>query len=157
MPHLIDGYNLLRLIQQVDEELAELTEAGLCRIISEYLVRIRDYGHIFFDGVGPPDKTNLSGMANIEIYFSGPNTDADSLIEIKIADNTAPKSLVVVSTDRRIRAAAKKRKAISVQSDIFWGVMTKQLERQRPIPEPREKRDGITRGETDQWLDIFGM
>ena len=157
MPHLIDGYNLLRLIQQVDEELVTLTEAGLCRIISEYLVRIRDYGHIFFDGLGPPDKTNLSNFPNLEVYFSGPNTDADSLIELKIADNTAPKSLVVISTDRRIRAAAKKRKALSVRSDIFWIAMTKQLERQKPTPEPKEKRRGITEGETDQWLDIFGM
>ena len=157
MPHLIDGYNLLRLIQKVNEELITLTEAGLCRIISEYLVRVRDYGHIFFDGVGPPDKTNLSNFTYLEVYFSGPNTDADSLIELKIADNTAPKSLVVVSTDRRIKAAAKKRKAISLRSEVFWAAMVTQLERRRPTPEPKEKRQGITDGETDQWLDIFGI
>ena len=161
MPHIIDGYNLLRTIQKIDEHFTALDEVGLARILAEYLNSVRDHGHLVFDGTGPPDKTDLDRLAylrNLEVYFSGANSDADTVIEEKIADSSAPKSLVIVSTDRRLRAAAGKRKATSVRSDIFWLSLLKRMEnRKKPAPEPRAKREGITEGVTDQWLDLFGL
>lgn len=157
MPVLIDGYNLLQAILKIDEDMISLDEVGLSRTISQYLTRVRDHGHIFFDGIGPPDKTDLGGLENLEVYFSGPNLEADDMIEDKIADNTAPKRLIVVSTDRRIRAAARKRKAVSVRSELFWPTVVAQLDKQMPTKEPKEKRQGITDGETDQWMDLFGI
>ena len=131
MPFLFDGYNLLRMIQRSDEEFESLAESGLCRILSEYLKRVRDRGHIFFDGIGPPDKTRLGGLDNLDVYFTGPHTDADTAIEEKIADSTAPKSLIIVSSDRRIRAAGKKRKAVVVKSELFWPGIIRRLENQK--------------------------
>ena len=158
MPFLFDGYNLLRAIQKSDEEFESLIESGLCRILSEYLKRVRDRGHIFFDGIGPPDKTRLGDLDNLEVYFTGQHTDADTAIEEKIADSTAPKSLIIVSSDRRLLAAGKKRKAVVVKSELFWPEMTRRLENhKKPTPEPRAKREGITKTETDHWLDIFGL
>lgn len=161
MPVLFDGYNLLRSIQKNDEQFHALTEVGLCRILSEYLMKNRNHGHMFFDGVGPKDQTDmerLGGFNNMEVYFSGHDRDADSAIEQKILDSTAPKRLIVVSTDRRLRAAAGKRKAISVTSEIFWASLMNQFDNQRaPTPEPREKRSGITSAETDQWLEYFDI
>lgn len=159
MPVLIDGYNLLRFIQNSDEEFQRLDEAALCRILSRYLKGIRDHGHIVFDGIGPPDKTDLGGIRGLEVYFSGPNIEADEIIEEKISDNTAPRRLTVVSSDRRIRAAAAKRKAVAVKSDIFWDMLIRQLDKgkRKPSVEPREKHNGITESETDQWLNIFGI
>ena len=158
MPIVIDGYNLLRAVQKTEEDLADLIEAGLCRIISEYLTHVRDHGHIYFDGIGPPDKTRLGGLTNLEVYFTGKHIDADSAIEQKILDNTAPKSLIVVSSDRRIKAAARKRKANPLSSEIFWQDLITQLGRNtKPSQEPKEKRQGLTEKETDQWLDAFGL
>jgi len=160
MPVIIDGYNLLRSVQK-DEQFEELTEAGLCRILSDYLQNVRDRGHVVFDGVGPPDKSDLEqlgGLENLEVYFSGEHYDADGVIMDKIEDSTAPKSLTVVSSDREIRAAAGKRKAVSVRSDVFWEVLIHRLEtRQKPVFEPKSKRGGITEAEADQWLKFFGI
>ncbi|MBE0536980.1 MAG: NYN domain-containing protein [Phycisphaerae bacterium] len=160
MPLLVDGYNLLRTVQK-DEQFEEMRESGLCRIISDYLVTMRDRGHVIFDGTGPPDKEEmeqLGGLDNLEVYFSGEHSDADTVIEQKIEDNTAPKSLVVVSTDRAVRAAAGRRKATSVRSDVFWQQLLLRLEnRRKPANEPGAKRQGISDIETDQWLDLFGM
>ena len=156
MPVLIDGYNLLRIIQR-EESMAALNEAGLVRILAEYLRRMRDRGQIIFDGTGPPDKSDLGGFRNLEVFFSGQETDADGVIEEKIQDNTAPRSLIVISSDRRLRAAAKKRKAVSLPADLFWMNVTKLMEKQPPRPEPKEKRHGITEAETNQWLDLFGL
>lgn len=156
MPVIIDGYNLLRSVQKI-EEYQSLDEASLCRIISEYLVRVRAYGQIIFDGTGPRDKSELSGIDNIEVYFSGVDLEADDIIEEKIEEYSAPKNMVVVSTDRRIRAAATKRKSTSVTSDIFWMSMIEQLDRKKPTPMPKEKRHGITETEADAWMDEFDL
>ncbi len=158
MPYLIDGYNLLRAVQKI-EEFAALTDVQMCRAVSDYLNAVRDRGHVVFDGVGPPDKAALGGIPSVEVYFSGPSREADDLIEDKIADSTAPKSLVVVSSDRRIRTAAAKRKAIDVPADLFWQTLLARLEKQanRPAPEPTEKRHGLTEREADLWLDIFDL
>lgn len=157
MPFLIDGYNLLRAIQKLDEQFDVLDEAGLCRILSQYLKRKRSHGQVIFDGLGPPDKSDLSGFGNVEVYFSGQELEADDVIEDKILSNTAPKSLIVVSTDRRIRAAAQKRKAVSVRSELFFDEITKTLERKTITPEPKEKRGDLTDAEAQQWIDFFDL
>ena len=160
MPLIVDGYNLLRFVQKAGH-FEDLIEVGLCRILSDYLVSVRERGHIVFDGIGPPDKHDfeqLGGLANLEVYFSGADYDADEVIMQKIEDSSAPKSLTVVSTDREIRAAAAARKATSVRADVFWHGLVSRLEtQQKAVHEPKEKRRGITEGETDQWLDFFGI
>ena len=157
MPYIFDGHNLLQTIQKTDEEFQLLEEVGLCRILSLYLKRVRDHGHIFFDGLGPADKSGFLDLERLEVYFSGPEKEADEFIEMKIADNTAPKRLVVVSTDNRIRSAAQKRKAASVRCDLFWPDLVKHMDKQKLIFEPKEKRTGISDLETDQWMDAFGL
>ena len=158
MPYLIDGYNLLRAVQKT-EEFSTLTDVQMCRAISDYLSSVRDHGHVVFDGIGPPDKAAFGGIPGLEVYFSGASCEADDIIEDKIFDNTAPKSLVVVSSDRRIRQAAAKRKAIDVPADLFWQTLLARLEKQanRPAPEPMEKRLGLTEREADLWIDLFDL
>jgi len=158
MPYLIDGYNLLRAVQKT-EEFSSLTDVQMCRAVSDYLGCVRDHGHIVFDGIGPPDKSAFGGIPGVEVYFSGESCEADDIIEDKIFDNTAPKSLVVVSSDRRIRSAAARRKAIDISAEMFWQTLLAQLEKQanRPAPEPTEKRHGLTERETDLWIDMFDL
>ncbi|MCI0498934.1 MAG: NYN domain-containing protein [Planctomycetales bacterium] len=158
MPYLFDGYNLLRAIQKM-EEFASFTDVQLCRALSDYLCCIRDHGRIIFDGIGPSDKSALAGMRSLEVYFSGENREADSIIEDKIQDNTAPKSLFVVSSDRRLRTAAVKRKATALTAENFWQILLNRMEKQanRPAPEPSQKRHGLTDRETDLWLDVFDL
>jgi predicted RNA-binding protein with PIN domain len=125
---------------------------------SSYLKRIRQFGEVIFDGIGPPDKTEFENLDNIEVVFVGRSTDADTVIEWKIKANTAPKRLVVVSSDRRVRAAAAKRKAVGIKSEDFWPMVTSQLSRRsKRRAEPRSKHDGLTQSETDVWCDFFGM
>ena len=157
MPIVVDGYNLIHAIASMGEEFQGFTEDDMCRYISEYCVKVRNQCSVVFDGTGPPDKSGLAWLKNCEIYFSGPHKDADTWIEEKIEDSSAPKNLIVVSTDRRLRDAATRRKAISIQSHIFWAMVIQELDRKAPTPEPQEKRKGLTEGETDQWMNIFGL
>ncbi len=155
---IVDGYNLLRSLEgssQTDELISDL---GMCQILGRYLRQINDTGIVVFDGIGPPDKTGFDSIAKLEVVFSGTRRDADTVIEHKIKASTAPKRLIVVSSDRRLRDAARLRKAVTVKSDEFWLEVVKYLGRQKKIKvEPREKFSGLTESETKQWLKLFDL
>ena len=155
MPFLIDGYNLLRSVQKYETS-ADMTDAQLCRHIADFLRTVKDRGMIVFDGIGPPDKRELRGVRGLEIRFSGEKSDADTYIEWKIKENTAPRRLIVVSSDRRLRDAAGRRKAKSIPVDVFWPAMCRALENvSRTVSEPREKQKGIAAEQVDSWMDYF--
>ena len=164
---IIDGNNLLHSIQKTDtcRDMAparlkgseSISDVGLCRIIGRYLKLVGQKGEIIFDGTGPRDKSGFDNISNLEVFFAGLGTDTDTVIEDKIGANTAPKRLTIVSSDRRLRKAARTRKATSLKSDVFWNNIHKQLSRKRPEKEPQAKRQGLTDGETKQWLEFFGF
>ena len=157
MPVIIDGHNLRWSIQKTDEEFDSITDLQLCHIVSRYLKLTGQKGEIVFDGTGPPDKSRFDNINNLEISFAGLATDADTVIEDKIRANTAPKRLTVVSSDRRLRAAARTRKAVAVKSEVFWANLRKQMSRRKAIKEPAAKRWGLCESETEQWLKFFGL
>jgi predicted RNA-binding protein with PIN domain len=154
---IIDGYNLLHTIRKTEEGSEALSDVDLCHILSTYFKLTGEKAEIIFDGTGPPDKSGFNGVSNPEIFFSGRGTDTDTVIEDKIKTSTAPKGLTIISSDRRLRQAARARKATPVKSDVFWADLRKQLSRKRPVKEPAGKRRGLSEGETKQWLAFFGL
>lgn len=153
---IIDGYNLLWAAQKQPEGGA-ITDIQLCHMIGRYLRLINQTGQIIFDGIGPPDKAPFARIPNLEIIFSGQNTDADSIIETKITADSAPKRLTVISSDQQVRKAAKRAKSASVKSEQFYSEMIKSLTRKRPEREPAEKRSGLDEAQTQQWLKYFEL
>ena len=154
---IIDGHNLLHTVYKLDGDSGAISDVGLCRILGMYFTLTGEKGEMIFDGTGPPEKSGFDNISNLEVFFAGIGTDADTVIEDKISASTAPKRLTIVSSDRRLRKAARTRKATSMKSDVFWNDVLKQLGRKRPVKEPTEKRQGLSEGETDQWLEFFGF
>ena len=157
MPIIIDGHNLLWSIHKPGEDSESFTDVKLCYIIGRYLKLIDQNGEIVFDGKGPPDKSGFDNISNLEVLFAGLATDADTVIEDKIKANTAPRRLTVVSSDRRVRDAARARKAKAIKSDVFWNNLQKQLRCKKTIKEPTAKQLGLSEGETEQWLKFLGL
>lgn len=156
MFYIIDGYNLLHCINQRCEE-EPFSDIAMCRIIGAYLFQIRENGIIVFDGIGPGEKVPFENVKNTEVIFSGMRIDADTAIENQIAASSAPKNTTVVSSDRRLRDAARARKAISLKSEEFWHVVVKQMSRKQGPKEPPAKHTGINSGEAELWLEEFGL
>lgn len=154
---IIDGHNLLWSIQKPGEDSESISDVQLCQIVGRYLKRIGEKGEIIFDGTGPHDKSGFDDISNLEVFFAGLATDADTVIEGKIKANTAPKRLMVVSSDRRVKDAARARKATAIKSEVFWNNLQKQLTRKKTAKEPAAKRHGLSESETDQWLKFFGL
>lgn len=155
---IIDGDNLLWALRQKPEEREIATELDLCQALGRYFALTGEPGQVIFDGAGPADRSSFDEIANPEIIFAGFNRDADSVIEERLKVNTSPRRVTVVSSDRRLRKAAAMRKAAAVKSEEFWQQVRRQLQHGRPRkPEPQEKREGLSEGETKQWMDLFGL
>ena len=155
---IIDGTNLLWAVYELQKDREIANEVQLCYLLGRYFARVREEGQIVFDGAGPPDKSVFNDVGYLNVAFSGFNSDADTVIEEKVLANTAPRRLTVVSSDRRLRKAAGERKATALKSELFWDRVLKELARKKPArQEPEEKREGLTEGETEQWLDLFGL
>jgi predicted RNA-binding protein with PIN domain len=155
---IIDGNNLLWALHEAFDEREITTELELCRVLSRYFALTGAPGQVVFDGAGPADTSDFEAISNPEVFFAGFHCDADSVIEEKIKADTSPRRLTVVSSDRRLRKAAGARKAATMKSEEFWEQVRKELKRNRPQKrEPEEKTEGLTTGETDKWLEVFGL
>jgi len=157
MPVIIDGHNLLWAIQGMGDKYEAITDVRLCHIVGRYLKTIGEQGEIVFDGTGPPDKSRFDNIPNLEVFFAGLGTDADTVIESKIRANTAPKRLTVVSSDRRLISAAGTRRAPVVKAEAFWRTLQSRPGRATKIKEPPSKHIGLTESETEQWFKLFGL
>lgn len=155
--HIIDGHNLLHAICKTVGDTEAISEVGLCRAVRRFLELTGEKGEIIFDGTGPQDKAGFDNIVNLEVSFAGLGSDTDTVIEDKIKASTAPKRLTIVSSDRRLRKAARARKAASVKSEMFWANLLRQLSRKATVEEPAAKRQGISESETKQWLAFFGL
>lgn len=155
---IIDGYNLLRSVQGLLEQSSEISDIQLCRIINDYIYRTKKKGCVVFDGIGPRIKDAFNNLFNLEIIFSGTTHEADDIIEKLILQSTGAKDLIVVSSDRRIKKAAEKKKATAVDCVDFWTEVIKQLEnKKKKAAEPQAKFIGISEAETEYWLKEFGF
>jgi predicted RNA-binding protein with PIN domain len=154
---VIDGHNLLHSIQKAGEGAEPISDVALCWIVSRYLKLVGRKGEIVFDGTGPRDKSSFDNIGSLEVSFAGLGTDADTVIEDKISANTSPRRLTIVSSDHRLRKAARARKAISVKSEVFWTDLQKQSSQKKVTREPEAKRHGLSESETEQWLEFFGL
>jgi hypothetical protein len=158
MPYVIDGTNLLWALHEAYDEREITTELELCGVLGRYFSQMGDDAELVFDGAGPPDQSLFDRSGRLTVIFSGFRTDADTVIEDKIKASTAPKRLTVVSSDRRLRKAAAARKAATLKSERFWADVLQELRQRQPAEkEPEEKQEGLTDGETEQWMDFFGI
>jgi predicted RNA-binding protein with PIN domain len=109
-----------------------------------------------------PDGASRGGPhKGLSVVFAVDDADADSRIERLIAEHPAPKTLTVVSTDRRVRQAAGRRKARSVTADEFWSMLDARKSQRRrgrdqaPPPAPPSGTPAVTPEESAYWLREF--
>lgn len=159
MSVIVDGFNLLRGAQRW-APVGALGQLHLCQLLGQWSALTGEAVTIVFDGPLP-----RSGYAEqlrrvgVEVVHSGSGRTADDLIIEAIGLNSAPRSLQVVSSDREIRQAARRRGAQDWDSQTFFYRMWRELKAtDHPAPtetEPTEKRHGLDEAETQRWLQEF--
>ena len=159
MPYLFDGYNVYHAANRILEEWLSITPLTLCNLISEDMRLQGERGTVVFDGVQPrggPGKIEPGGY--VKIIYSGPQSDADTRMEELIGKNSAPRQLIVVSSDRQIFKAARRRRAKTMTSAVYLRELIKRRQKpKRGIRDPWEKRHGVVEGNLRKWLKMFGI
>lgn len=160
MRFLIDGYNLLHAACKRNESWQRASfdaqRRKLLDVLAAGLRRNCKGATVVFDGVPGPGAT--PAPASLEVIYSGRGSDADQIIEDLIAEDSAPRLLTTVSSDRRIRSAARRRRAISVSSEDFLAWLEKRLvKRVRKPAEPASKFEGTSPEDRDFWQEVFDV
>jgi uncharacterized protein len=165
---LIDGYNLMHACGMCRRRYGvgefEKHRNRFLRYLASHLSepeRVRTT--VVFDAQNAresySDRSRFEGM---EILFST-GGDADTLIEEIILGHSSPRQIVLVSSDHRLQKAARKRRARSVDSEIF----SDEFERHGPVKDSQEetappktshpKYSGdVTEKEMKSWMEVFG-
>ncbi len=117
---------------------------------------------VVFDARVPPgDFQIVSTYRGLDVVFALGDENADARIEQLIADDADPKNLAVISSDRRIRLAAKRRHAQSVTAEQFWDMIDRLKERgnrPEPVPPAASRHDPErepTPEESAFWVETF--
>lgn len=157
MPLIIDCYNLLHASKPA--MFAALDERGLCTSLARSAWR--DGGiTVVCDGQPKPLGLLESPVPQVTLIYSGSHRTADAVIIDHIATSSAPRRLVVVSSDHEIRQAARRRRAKSWSSEYFLGRLAADLGQTGLAPPPGQDKpaaEHLPPSEVSRWLDEFGF
>jgi len=167
MPLLIDGYNLLHMLGWIDSRRGpKALEQARWRLV-RFLVGVlspaeRAGTTVVFDAAQPPPLVARTLQAEgITVRFAVGYRNADELLEELIDQAKAPRSYVVVSSDRRVQRAALRRQMKAVDC---WTWYERQLNKRPPSHRPptpnAEARPAwtylpLSESEVDRWLQVF--
>ncbi|HZW33710.1 MAG TPA: NYN domain-containing protein [Isosphaeraceae bacterium] len=171
MRWLIDGYNVMHAGGRVGRQLGR---EGFDRARRRFLDDLagamgpdRAAGTtVVFDANLPPRDFPLETTYHgLRLVFALGDENADARIEWMIGQDPNPAQLTVVSSDRRIRLAAARRRARPMTAERFWDWIDDLRERPAgadgsrravPVSSPsRDPRDEMTSEERDLWLSTF--
>jgi len=120
---LIDGYNVIAPVAAPGRGappnwLATERMRLLDRLVEHLDETVRLRTCVVFDAKDAPhDRPNRFDHHGIDVRFAVDHPEADDLLEEIIAAHTTPRHLSVVSSDHRVRAAAKRKRAGMFDSD----------------------------------------
>jgi predicted RNA-binding protein with PIN domain len=154
MPLFIDCYNLLHAT--MPPSLAGLDEDGLCRVLAASPWR-GDRIVVVCDGMVKPGTPSASPVASVELIYSGSSKSADDVIMEMTAANSAPRRLYVVTDDREIQKAVKRRKAQVIGTSAFIRALASSRPEGSRIDSTTRHRPTLPEGEVNQWLKEFGI
>ena len=160
MSLIVDCYNVLHAT--MPPLLAGLDEGGLCQALARSQWANGPMT-VVADGRPKPFRAVESPVASVELLYAGSvpgrHRDADGLIISLIDAHTAPRRLTVISSDRQVRAAARRRRARDVDSDTFIERLAGQLRRRSagPTPPSRPNIPPLPPELVQRWRDAFGF
>jgi predicted RNA-binding protein with PIN domain len=165
MRTLIDGYNVMHALGLLDKRFGP---DGFRKARTRFLNDLNEAlgvldahrATVVFDARdGPEHLPRASTYKGMAVLFADEDEGADARIEQLIAADSTPKALTVVSTDRRIRQAATRRKARALTAEAFWQELESHRRRSPapalPSAEEEARLHGLAPEEAAAWLETF--
>lgn len=123
---IIDGYNLLHAAglaraRYGPRDLERCRQRLLTQLQSRLSAAAAAACTIVFDALEAPDQTDREYQhGQLQVVFAPAGSDADSEIERRLQAHSAPRQVLIVSSDHRLHRAARRRRARCVDSEEFW-------------------------------------
>lgn len=161
MLYLIDGYNLLHALGVITRD---TSPAGLKHARLQLFRLLHD-----FHGVQSPDVTIVFDAQNsphgaraemeyrgLAIRFAVDYPEADDLLEQLLEESPDPRNLTVVSDDRRVRRATRRRGGVVLSCGEYMDRLGRlHRERQRTATVSPDKPAAPDEEETAYWRQTF--
>ena len=158
---LVDGYNLLHASGVFGRLRGprglESSRTALLDHVADLVGETAPRVHFVFDAARAPD--GLPGRIvhrGIRVWFAREYPDADSLIEEILEEERSPASITVVSNDRRLQIAARRRRAKAVSADD-WLADLRRARRAGAAEAADTKPPEPGPGEIEHWKRHFGL
>ena len=152
MPYLIDGHNLIPKVElslgdlDVEDKLIEKLQV-FCRIRKTSV-------EVFFDGSLPGQPTRRK-YGSVHAYYVRKGITADSAIENRLLKlGRTAKNWVVISSDQRVRAAAREVHARSFSSEEFSRLMRETTLKRA---DDNANENTVSPEDVSMWLKEFGQ
>jgi len=157
MAIIIDGYNVLHASRWLSSSWKGADRQRLCRLLVELAKCRAEKITVVFDAA--PAESARAESRPLEVIYSGHGRTADEVIIQMINKSTGPRDLTVVSSDRQIRTAAKRRGCKIKLAGEFIRISANELAQANTkyLAEPTEKRKGLSPSQTKKWLAEFGL
>ena len=159
MKVVIDTYNALHKTGILPPELAGLDAPGLVDLLSRGRWS-RNQVLLVCDGVLPKGHKDIR-RGGIGTIHSGPHKEADDIIEEIIARSDAPSRMLIISSDKRVVRAARRRKCHTMPSEAFLRTLTHDHEKashQRTIRrDPSRPAGKLSQKSDDDWRTQFDI
>lgn len=163
---LIDGYNLLHVTDIFGGGGAgsfERSRIGLLNFIASVVApqELPRTIVVFDASQAPPGLPSVVQHAGIAAHFAKDYESADELLEELIRKDHNPRQLTVVSSDHRVQRAALRRRAIAVDSEVWYAQVLRERHSQaskKPAAEtPTEQhiKTPLPKSEVAFWLAEF--
>lgn len=157
---VVDAFNVLHVTGVLGPELAGIELADLVWLIAQSRYAGQPLT-LVCDGVRPGAGHAGPGACRLgeaRVLYAGGGREADDEIENLIARSSYASRMVVVSSDRRLRTAARRARAESICSEAFLEHLARDAGRQRREPLPKWVHAiPLSRLEVEHWLDEFGI
>lgn len=154
---LVDAYNALHVTGVLPPHLAGLDAPALAELVGASRWG-RGKALLVCDGTKP--RRWPRSVGGVELRFAGPGRDADTLIERLLRDSPDPRRITVVSSDQRLRRAAKRAGASSLTSEGFLAQLASDID----APKARAASPAAGKPEVPldpyalrRWLEEFGL
>ncbi|MEX0585778.1 MAG: NYN domain-containing protein [Pirellulales bacterium] len=162
MTLLIDGYNLLHASgifgRGVGPGTLRRARHALVRfLIASLTDKERERCVVVFDArEAPPGLPRTESFEGITVRYADRQSDADSLLEELIQQDSAPRRMVVVSSDHRVQRAARRRRAQAVDSEVWFAeLVRRRVQTETSAPAPAKPHAPLGAGEIAYWLERF--
>lgn len=155
---IVDAYNLLMADGAGGIDLDDLRQlARASRYAERGVVLVCDGGPKGSSAAGVADAAG-GAMRGVRVVYAGRGADADSLIEHMLAASSAPRRLLVVSDDRRLRKAARRLRAPWIGCLAFLARLHHDERRSTPTSLPSFATSlPLDAMSVRHWLDEFGI